>query len=260
MLLHQLHCLVSHLRDRIEHLWPDMGPWLQGFLRDQTPATGNYRLLTTEDAIRAVLAIDPQKSDWLILEVLRHCYQAWVAHDTRDQHREARAKVRSYMKARLGVKASLTHIRSVLDAYPKESGMDLLRASLIMGTRVPELKSPAAPPAPLIHYYDEMFACLEEAYSREAVLGLNAGPFVHRFTVGPLMYRDARDQQKAQPNAALNGLLFALAFHFRRATSGQQGHPGRPVRRCRQTASRRFLSSSTLSTRSSLMYPSVPPR
>lgn len=219
--------IAKHLRDQVEHLWPDMGSWLQDFLHGHT-VTGNYRQLTTEDAIRDVLAIDPQKSDWLILEVLRHCHQAWVAHDTGDQHREARARARAYMKARVGVKAALTQIRSVLDEYPKESGMDLLRASLIMGTPAPELtgkKSPAAPPAPLLHYYDKVLACLEEAYSHKAVLGVNAGPFIHRYTVGPLKYRAALDQQKAQPDAALNGLIFALAFHFRRATSGQQGHP-----------------------------------
>ena len=192
--------------------------------------------MTTQTAIRKVLVLDSQKSYWLALEILRNCFLAATYKEKkrieslpqqtpvargrplgrfRDPSQRRRS-IRDYMACRAQVRKSIKRIRSILKTYSLESAQDIGYANLIMREKYPSV--PAIPFA-----FENVLECLELALLEPKVFGLNTGAMLHRVAVGPLIYPMPVDQQKAQPHAALNGLIFYLSFHFRRASTGRQG-------------------------------------
>lgn len=223
--------IAEHLIDWVDHLWPDMVPWTQSFLRSKI-VTGNYRLITIQDAIRRVLSLDPQQSNWLILEVLNNCCQAHRAATNGDPYRTKRQRSLAYLKVRPELRKSVKTIRRALTHFPEESAWDLWQANLALKKHRVE-SGKADRPLHTDTTIVEIMAALEDVLDHGSshrskqppVMGLNTGPMTHRYYAGPLIYPEALDHQRKQPQEALNGLIFSLSFHFRRATSGKQGEP-----------------------------------
>jgi hypothetical protein len=74
---------------------------------------------------------------------------------------------------------------------------------------------------PLATVCEDLLTCYATVLKNGVVLGVKKGNFMHRWKTGPLLYPDSHplDQQKAQPDAKVNGLLFHLTFLFRLYTS-----------------------------------------
>lgn len=185
--------------------FPGMGPWLAKFLsvdRDET-----------QKVVKETLLLDPQGSYWLLGEVLYHCYKASTFQDS---DRKQRTRTSAFLTDRKQARPAIKKLRKLLKQYPRQVGWVIARAHLM------QKNISVKPGTSLVQAFDEFLVCLDESF-QDNVLGAKSGSFLHRYRSGPLLYSAALDLHRSQGDAALNGLVFALAFHFRRATNGQQG-------------------------------------
>lgn len=185
--------------------FPGMSPWLAKFLSAER-----------EEALRVVketLLLDPQGSYWLLEEVLCHCYKASTFQDL---DRKQRTQAGDFLTGRKQARPAIKKLRKLLKQYPQQVGWVIARAHLM------QKNISVKPGISLVQAFDEFLACLDESF-QDNVLGAKSGSFLHRYRSGPLLYSAPLDSHRSQGDGALNGLVFALAFHFRRATNSQQG-------------------------------------
>ncbi len=199
--------------DAIKGRWPEISDWLSDFLKN--PYMGD-KGLNVMKALTKVLNIDP--SGGLLREVLWACYQAATFNDLPRKRRQRDSALSPKIaKQRAAVKT----LRAFLENYPDAASGALL--DVYMQWVVPDDKNiPPACQLPTdisrVKFFDTLLAQYDSALSHK-ILGIKCGPYLHRFRAGPLLYPKPLDTQKAQPDAALNGLLFQLAFFFHLATS-----------------------------------------
>lgn len=208
-----------HLRVRIKELRPSMSDWLEDFLTQDSCAEG-LKPITLPRALCKILSLDPNGSDGLLLDVVEACYHASKFND---RFKVQRDRNRDILKELPTVEQAITTLRSFLSRYP-----DI--GSWMLGGAYLHWKQSHKPRKVQFLGIQDTRATLAELQEdflgswaktlKAPIPSLKCGPFLYRFQSGPLLYQKALDEQDTPPlDPALNGLVFNLAFLFRRATS-----------------------------------------
>ncbi len=216
--------MKRELTRSVSHKWPEMESWLHSFMSDDNDI---------KTLIRRTVALDPHDSYFLIQEVLRNCYKASTF---REPEKDLRDTASQYLIDRRRARPAIKKLRDLAKQYPNYVGFEVARANAICSTRNPERHSRlswiSTSPAPLSLIFDEFMKALDESFQRDDVKGIRSGSYLHRYQSGTLLYSTPIDLHTSREDAALNGLIFSLAFHFRRATNGKQELPwnnGQPM-------------------------------
>lgn len=207
-------------------LWPQMGSWLDLFLANPD----------AYDPIVKTILLDPQDSYFLLQEILWNCYNA---SNFKDAEKAKRTEASDFLTERHKAPRAIKKLRSLAKKFPNQTSWVVARANAICGTKFPQghakLSFVGSSSVPFSQIFDEFLAALDESFKRNDVPGVRCGSYLHRYKSGTLLYSKPLDLKKSQGDAALNGLLFSLAFHFRRATTTDlQGTPynnGEPMPR-----------------------------
>lgn len=202
--------------------WPEMEQWLRNFISDE------IKML-----IRRTVVLDPQDSYFLVQEVLRNCYKASTFREPEKVLRDTDSQ---YLIDRRRAHPAIKKLRYLVKHYPNYVGWEVARATAICSTRNPQnhpkLSWVGTSPTSLSLIFDEFLKALDESFQRKDLPGVLRGSYLHRYQSGTLLYSKPIDLHTSRGDAALNGLIFSLAFHFRRATNGMQALPwnnGQPM-------------------------------
>lgn len=197
------------------HNHPKMRLWFDDFFSGDEA--------TLRKVITETLSYDPQGGLWLVVEVLWNCFKANTFNDP-DKARRTLAS--DFIADRQRARPAIKQLRRLIKQYPDQVGLVIARANLMEKTAdsTGETHVPLSmkPRIPLVRVLDDFLASLDDSF-QQTIPGVRCGTYLHRYRSGPLLYSNPLDLNNSQGDAALNGLLFVLAFNFRRATNGQQG-------------------------------------
>lgn len=190
------------------------------------------------DALAALDAADKSRGKWLLDAVVRSCHLASKFASRKDLARVRRARDAGFLEGIDAQRKAIKSLRRFIGRYPNETGLAFGGALLAWKERHEGKAS--------LPYVEGTKLAVEivldellEHYSQALGVGIREkANMLHRYQVGPLLYPTPLDQQRAQPDARKNGLIFELAFYNRHATAGHdrafvEGMPmpreGRPL-------------------------------
>lgn len=202
--------------------WPEMESWLHCFMSDDI-----------KTLIRRTVVLDPHQSYSLMRDVLLNCYKASTFTEPEKTFRDT---ANQYLIDRRRAYPAIKKLRDLAKRYPNYVSWVVARANAICSTKNseshPRLSYSGSSPAPYSQALDEFMEALAKSFERDDVPGVRCGSYMHRYQSGCLLFSKPIDLYTSRGDTALNGLIFSLAFHFRRATNGKQELPwnsGQPM-------------------------------
>ena len=175
-----------------------------------------------EHGLKALAELDDGTSRFLKFRdgILRACEDACKYAKDDDWNEKERKRDADFLKKRKSLVAVAQKLSKSIQQYPLQTRATLLQAQL--GGRYGDIGCMAAYGTSRGHI-EERFGKLLDAYIDTVGNDPHAkkGKFMHRFMVGPLVYREAIDRHPARIDPSVTGLLFQLVLYMRRFTNGE---------------------------------------
>jgi len=180
--------------------------WLQQFDRSRDGKK-------TLDSLHA-LGID-HDSKTLERLILSQCYWASQYDERTDRNAQARARDKAILTEIPAQIEAIQTLRAFIKKYPTAAAWAFTKAFLDLK----DIQYHGVEPRGTHLILDDILGAFQKGLETP-LPGIRAGPWVHRTQLGCLMYPNAIDLRSAKADAAVNGLMFALEFQFRKWTSG----------------------------------------
>lgn len=170
-------------------------------------------------ALKKTNHLDKSQAGQLLLDVLLACYQAATYTDLDKTFRENCSEVLLELPSQI---KAIDKITKFMRRYPTAGSMALAQTVLEWKNKklgyglqffTDEKFSP-----PFATIFEDFLNCYADEL-KQGIIGIKSGNFLPRFKAGPLLYPKPLDQQRAQPNPQVSGLLFHLTFLYRFYTS-----------------------------------------
>ena len=175
-----------------------------------------------EHALRALAELDDGTTRFLKFKdgILSACENARNYTRDDDWNEKERKRDADFLKSRKYLVAAAKKLKNSFQRYPLQTRGTLLQAHMgfrygnLIGSDVFGTGS---------QQIEERFGKLLDAYIDTVGNDPFAkkGEYMHRFMVGPLVYKDVVDKHSARIDPSVTGLIFQLVLYMRRFTNGE---------------------------------------
>ena len=169
-------------------------------------------------ALQKTYQLDKTGTDALLYWVLYACYQATTTDLPDRSRRQKDSEIKKEFPSQI---KALTKITKFMKRYPEASSWALAQSYLAWKGNHPGYGIQCNTGDETLSFAivcEDLLTCYATELSN-GVTSVKHGNLMHRWKTGPLLYPNPLDQQNAQPQSKVNGLLFHLAFLFRLYTS-----------------------------------------